>query len=111
MNRILNIVERHTHHGSKERHGTGMAMVRKGRQFRGQRKGLIGLRDLTAEEITHILDTAKGFEQISTRSVKKAPPLRGKVVGHLFFEDTTRTRNSFSLAARRFSAGILGLPD
>lgn len=107
MNRILNIVERHTHHGSKRRHGTTMAIMRKGKQFHWQHKHLIGLRDLSAEEITYILDTARGFEQISTRSVKKAPPLRGKVVVNLFFEDSTRTRNSFSLAASRLSADVI----
>lgn len=107
MNRILNIVERHTHRGSKKRHGTTMAIMRKSKQFRWQHKHLIGLRDLSAEEITYILDTAKGFEQISTRSVKKAPPLRGKVVVNLFFEDSTRTRNSFSLAASRLSADVI----
>jgi aspartate carbamoyltransferase catalytic subunit len=72
-----------------------------------ERKHLLGLRELTVEEIIHILDTAKGFEQISTRSVKKAPPLRGKVVVNLFFEDSTRTRNSFALAASRLSADVI----
>ncbi|MHC4060754.1 MAG: aspartate carbamoyltransferase catalytic subunit, partial [Planctomycetota bacterium] len=52
-------------------------------------------------------NTAEGFEQISTRSVKKAPPLRGRVVVNLFFEDSTRTRNSFALAASRLSADII----
>ena len=84
-----------------------MALRRKSKQFRWNRKHLLGLRELSAEEITHILDTAKGFEQISTRSVKKAPPLRGKVVVNLFFEDSTRTRNSFALAASRLSADII----
>jgi aspartate carbamoyltransferase catalytic subunit len=84
-----------------------MALIRKGKQFRWQHKHLLGLRDLSAEEITYILDTAKGFEQISTRSVKKAPPLRGKVVCNLFFEDSTRTRNSFALAASRLSADVI----
>jgi len=84
-----------------------MALKRKSKQFRWQRKHLLGLRELSAEEITHILDTAKGFEQISTRSVKKAPPLRGKVVVNLFFEDSTRTRNSFTLAASRLSADVI----
>jgi len=68
---------------------------------------LLGLREMSAEEITYILDTAKGFEQISTRSVKKAPTLRGKVVCNLFFEDSTRTRNSFALAASRLSADVI----
>jgi aspartate carbamoyltransferase catalytic subunit len=85
-----------------------MALLkRKGERFQWRHKHLLGLRDLSAEEITYILDTAKGFEQISTRSVKKAPPLRGKVVVNLFFEDSTRTRNSFALAASRLSADII----
>jgi len=84
-----------------------MALKKKTRQFRWRHKHLLGLRELSAEEITHILDTAKGFEQISTRSVKKAPPLRGKVVVNLFFEDSTRTRNSFALAANRLSADVI----
>jgi aspartate carbamoyltransferase catalytic subunit len=84
-----------------------MALIRKNKAFRWLHKHLLGLRDLSAEEITHILDTAEGFEQISTRSVKKAPPLRGKVVVNLFFEDSTRTRNSFALAASRLSADII----
>jgi aspartate carbamoyltransferase catalytic subunit len=84
-----------------------MALKRKSKQFKWHRKHLLGLRELSAEEITYILDTAEGFEQISTRSVKKAPPLRGKVVVNLFFEDSTRTRNSFTLAANRLSADII----
>lgn len=77
------------------------------KQFRWTRKHLLGLRELSAQEINFILDTAEGFEQISTRSVKKAPALRGKVVVNLFFEDSTRTRNSFKLAANRLSADVL----
>ncbi|UCC97208.1 MAG: aspartate carbamoyltransferase catalytic subunit [Phycisphaerales bacterium] len=84
-----------------------MVSMRKSKQFKWQRKHLLGLRELSREEITYILDTAKGFEQVSTRSVKKAPPLRGKVVVNLFFEDSTRTRNSFALAANRLSADII----
>ncbi|MHC4076141.1 MAG: aspartate carbamoyltransferase catalytic subunit [Planctomycetota bacterium] len=84
-----------------------MALVRKAKSFKWQRKHFLGLRDLTAEEIEFILDTAEGFEQISMRSVKKAPPLRGKVVVNLFFEDSTRTRNSFMLAAGRLSADVV----
>ncbi|MGA2071354.1 MAG: aspartate carbamoyltransferase, partial [Sedimentisphaerales bacterium] len=78
-----------------------MAEKGKTREFKWQRKHLLGLRELTAEEITYILDTAQGFEEISARAVKKAPPLRGKLVVNLFFEDSTRTRNSFALAANR----------
>jgi len=84
-----------------------MALKRKGKQFEWKHKHLLGLRDLSAEEITYILDTAEGFEQISRRAVKKAPALRGKVVVNLFFEDSTRTRNSFTLAASRLSADII----
>jgi aspartate carbamoyltransferase catalytic subunit len=84
-----------------------MALKRKSKQIKWHRKNLLGLRELSVEEITYLLDTAEGFEQISTRSVKKAPPLRGKVVVNLFFEDSTRTRNSFTLAANRLSADII----
>ena len=76
-------------------------------KFKWKHKHLLGLQDLTAEEIEFILDTARGFEQISTRSIKKAPPLRGKVVVNMFFEDSTRTRNSFALAANRLSADVI----
>jgi len=84
-----------------------MALKRRAKHFKWQHKHLLGLRELNSEEITYILDTAKGFEQISTRSVKKAPTLRGKVVVNLFFEDSTRTRNSFALAASRLSADVI----
>jgi aspartate carbamoyltransferase catalytic subunit len=75
--------------------------------FRWWRKHLLGLRDLSRQEIETILDTAQGFEEFSTRSVKKAPALRGKVVVNMFFEDSTRTRNSFTLAANRLSADVI----
>ena len=84
-----------------------MALIRKSKQLKWDRKHLLGLRDLSAAEISFLLDTAAGFEQVSTRSLKKAPPLRGKVVVNLFFEDSTRTRNSFALAASRLSADII----
>jgi aspartate carbamoyltransferase catalytic subunit len=77
------------------------------KDFKWQRKHLLGLRELSRQEIEYILDTAEGFREISTRSIKKAPPLRGKVVVNLFFEDSTRTRNSFSLAAERLSADVI----
>lgn len=71
------------------------------------RKDLTGLDELSPEEITYILDTAEGFQEVSTRSIKKVPALRGKVVALLFFEDSTRTRMSFELAASRLSADTL----
>lgn len=76
-------------------------------KFAWTRKHLIGLEELSAEEITHILDTAKGFSEISTRSIRKVPTLRGRVVVNLFYEPSTRTRLSFSLAAQRLSADVL----
>ena len=57
-----------------------------------------------AEEIVAILDTAESFAEISTRSRKKVPALQGRIVFNLFFENSTRTRTSFSLAAKRLSA-------
>ncbi|MCM8829433.1 MAG: aspartate carbamoyltransferase catalytic subunit [Candidatus Omnitrophica bacterium] len=72
-----------------------------------KRKDLIGLEDLTKDEIETILDMAVSFKEISTRSVKKVPPLRGKTVVNLFFEPSTRTRTSFELAAKRLSADVL----
>ncbi len=71
------------------------------------RKDLIGLDELSAEEIEFILDTATGFTEVSTRSVKKVPALRGKVIVNLFFEVSTRTRISFELAGARLSADVI----
>jgi aspartate carbamoyltransferase catalytic subunit len=68
------------------------------------RKDLLGIRDLSAEEINLILETAKSFQEISLRSVKKVPALRGKTIANLFFEPSTRTRVSFELAEKRLSA-------
>lgn len=82
-------------------------MARRNNKFEWTRKHLLGLRELSREEIEFIFETAKGFEQISTRSIKKAPTLRGKVVVNMFFEDSTRTRISFSLAANRLSADVV----
>jgi len=73
-------------------------------EFVWRRKDLVGLDELSADEIVYILDTAESFKEVSTRSIKKVPALRGKVVGLLFFEDSTRTRMSFELAASRLSA-------
>jgi aspartate carbamoyltransferase catalytic subunit len=68
------------------------------------RKHLLGLEDLAREEVLGILDTAESFAEISTRSRKKVPALQGRIVFNLFFENSTRTRTSFSLAAKRLSA-------
>ena len=71
------------------------------------RPHLLDLESLSAEEILSILDTARSLKEVSTRSIKKVPALRGKVVVNLFFEDSTRTKTSFSLAAQRLSADVL----
>jgi aspartate carbamoyltransferase catalytic subunit len=72
--------------------------------FLWRRKDLLGLDELSPREILHLLDTAESFREVSTRSIKKVPALRGKVVALLFFESSTRTRMSFELAASRLSA-------
>jgi len=77
--------------------------------YRWPHRHLLGLGDLEAEEIRFVLQTARGFEDVSRRSIKKVPALRGKVVVNLFFEDSTRTRASFTLAASRLSADVLDL--
>ncbi len=74
-----------------------------------RRRDLLGIRDLTAAEITGILDTAENFSEISTREVKKVPALRGKTIINLFFEASTRTRTSFELAAKRLSADAVNI--
>src|SRR5258707_7677961 len=75
--------------------------------LRWTRKHLLTLEALSADELRFVLDTADSFKEVSTRSVKKVPALRGRVVVNAFFEDSTRTRMSFSLAAQRLSADVL----
>ena len=70
-------------------------------------KDLLTLEELSADEINLILDTAASFKEVSTRSVKKVPALRGRTVVLFFHEPSTRTRISFELAAKRLSADIL----
>jgi len=70
-------------------------------------KDLLGIKELTPEEINFILDTASGFKDVLGRDIKKVPPLRGKTVVSLFFEPSTRTRTSFALAAKRLSADVV----
>jgi aspartate carbamoyltransferase catalytic subunit len=70
-------------------------------------KDLLGIKELTPDEIYHILDTASGFKDVLKRDIKKVPPLRGKTVVNLLFEPSTRTRTSFELAAKRLSADVI----
>ena len=71
------------------------------------RRHLLGLEDLSAEEITLILDTAAEFKQAVAAGQRKIPLLAGKTCVNLFFENSTRTRTSFALAARRLGADTL----
>lgn len=75
--------------------------------YRWPHRHLLGLEPLDADDLRFILQTARGFESVSTRSIKKVPALRGKVVVNLFFEASTRTKSSFYLAASRLSADTL----
>jgi len=74
-----------------------------------RRKDLLGIADLSPEEIQLILDTAVSFKEILTREIKKVPTLRGKTVVTLFYEPSTRTRTSFEIAAKRLSADTVNL--
>jgi len=74
-----------------------------------KRRDLLGIRDLSAGEINGILATADNFCEINTREIKKVPALRGKTVINLFFENSTRTRTSFELAAKRLSADAVNI--
>jgi len=77
--------------------------------MRWTRKDLLGLEELTAEEIELILDTAESFKEVTTREIKKVPALRGKTVVNLFYEPSTRTRVSFEIAAKRLSADVINI--
>ena len=74
-----------------------------------RRKDLLGIADLSAPEITLILDTAEAMKEVATRPIKKVPALRGKTVVNLFFEPSTRTRTSFEIAEKRLSADTLNI--
>jgi len=79
--------------------------------LRWTRRHLLTLESLSADEIRVVLDTADSFKEVSTRSIKKVPALRGRVVVNAFFEDSTRTRTSFSLAASRLSADVIDFSE
>ncbi|HEY7191538.1 MAG TPA: aspartate carbamoyltransferase catalytic subunit [Vicinamibacterales bacterium] len=72
-------------------------------------KDLLGIGDLSSEEITLVLDTAEAMKEVGTRPIKKVPALRGKTVVNLFFEPSTRTRTSFEIAEKRLSADTLNI--
>lgn len=75
----------------------------------GSLKHLLAIKGLPKEIIYHILDVAKGFVGVNDREVKKVPLLRGKSIFNLFFENSTRTRTTFEIAAKRLSADVVNL--
>ena len=72
-----------------------------------QRRHLLGLEDLSADEIMTLLETAEHFREVLNRPGRKEPLLAGKTCANLFFENSTRTRTSFGLAARRLGADVV----
>ena len=72
-------------------------------------KDLVGLEDLSADQLRSILDTAEPFKEISERRIKKVPVLRGKTIVNLFMEPSTRTRISFEFAEKRLSADTVNI--
>jgi aspartate carbamoyltransferase catalytic subunit len=73
------------------------------------KKDLLGIDDLSRDEIYRILDTAEAMREIGERPIKKVPTLRGKTVVNLFYEPSTRTRTSFEIAEKRLSADTLNI--
>jgi aspartate carbamoyltransferase catalytic subunit len=74
-----------------------------------EKKDILGIQNLTVDEINLILETAESFLEISTRKIKKVPTLRGKTIINLFYEASTRTRTSFEIAAKRLSADTINI--
>ena len=74
-----------------------------------ERKDILGIKDLSVDEINLILETAESFLEISTRKIKKVPTLRGKTIINLFYEASTRTRTSFEIAGKRLSADTINI--
>ncbi len=70
-------------------------------------KHLLSINDVSAQDVVRVLDTAESFREVGTRVIKKVPALRGRTVVNLFYENSTRTRISFELAAKRLSADVI----
>src|SRR4029450_13989586 len=70
-------------------------------------KPLLSINDVSAQDVVRVLDTAESFREVGTRVIKKVPALRGRTVVNLFDENSTRTRISFELAAKRLSADVI----
>ena len=74
-----------------------------------QSKDLLGIKELLAQDIELILETAAGFKDVLRRDIKKVPALRGRTTVNLFYEPSTRTRTSFELAAKRLSTDVINI--
>jgi aspartate carbamoyltransferase catalytic subunit len=70
-------------------------------------KHLLSINDVSAQDVVRVLDTAESFREVGTRVIKKVPALRGRTIVNLFYENSTRTRISFELAAKRLSADVI----
>ncbi len=75
----------------------------------GRLRHLLTIEGLRREMLVELLDTAESFAEVTERSVKKVPLLRGKTIVNLFFENSTRTRTTFELAAKRLSADVINI--
>ena len=73
------------------------------------KKDLLGIGDLSSDDIYRVLDTAEAMREIGERPIKKVPTLRGKTIVNLFYEPSTRTRTSFEIAEKRLSADTLNI--
>src|SRR5262249_60549412 len=73
------------------------------------KKDLLGIDDLSKDDIYRLLETAEAMREIGERPIKKVPTLRGKTVVNLFYEPSTRTRTSFEIAEKRLSADTLNI--
>ncbi|MFV0438420.1 MAG: aspartate carbamoyltransferase catalytic subunit [Desulfopila sp.] len=78
-------------------------------EYRFGHKHILGLAQMTREDILHVITTARSFKEISTRPIKKVPTLRGKTIVNFFCEPSTRTRVSFEVAAKRMSADTFNI--
>ena len=75
----------------------------------GERRHLVSIADLTRDDVSRLLATARSFERSLEREVKKLPTLRGRMIVNLFYESSTRTSSSFELAAKRLSADTMSI--
>src|SRR5688572_11382824 len=75
----------------------------------GHRRHLLSVHDLSREEMLQLIDLSDRFYDLSRRSIKKAPALRGKTIINLFMEPSTRTRTSFEIAGKRLSADVINV--